>query len=617
MDDNRVSPAEERALTNAIERAATVVSINRDLDCNKVLANQLKKASVDPKFAKTASQAFNKRLTVLTFQKTADEHKADSFPLSDADTVYQLVAGDAPVYEKTAAFELSIDTTVEGSMDKAASVTAKQPSLYEKRVSMDTFQQHLECMMDKYAAALKNMQYDREKLQARVNQEADEIAVLFKNAHYDFDFTTAVNLYGDKLKEAMGDRLDKEASFVPTAKFVIKPQKAIFQKVAKLMEDREELAVLTKNEHDFAAGLTEFCKSAAAFGDEVQMLKIAGPVADATAAARREDDALARMLANQMGTGAWQARLNGALDTGVGTVAAGIEGGIKGINDITGATRAALENARRLYAAGNNVSISPGDLLDASFLTKDRYRDRLLAWSDMSADPQLALYPAEQVFQATNKAMNIDTSLERPDQRELLRAYVAQLLAQNNRVSTADLAALAETLKGFSAARPNAATVADQAVQALSDKTAPDRPELEKIVGEFGGTEGLHDLVSATEKDYDEQVKKLDKITDTARQEERDRIKDQRERATKAHDRINDAISGDAKRIMDAIGYHPSINPNTGALVFRPNKGVRGSSLNPGEMQRLFNNFINHAGRSGADLDWDAIMEARQRLKLR
>ena len=92
MDDNRVSPMEERALTNAIERAATVASINTNLDRDMLLANQLKKANIDPKFAKTASQAFNKRLTVLTFQKTADEHKADSFPLTDADKVYKLVA---------------------------------------------------------------------------------------------------------------------------------------------------------------------------------------------------------------------------------------------------------------------------------------------------------------------------------------------------------------------------------------------------------------------------------------------------------------------------------------------------------------------------------------------
>lgn len=616
MDDNRATPMEERALANAIERAATVVSINKDLDCNTVLANQLKKASVDPKFAKTASQAFNKRLTVLTFQKTADEHKADNFPLSDADTVYNLVAGtEAPVIEKAASFDLSVESALDTVMEKAASEEAPAPNLYEKRVSMDTFNEHLECMIDKYASALKELEHIQNKLVDQIDQEADEIATIFKNAHYDYDFTTAVNLYGEQLKEALGDRLDKEASFEQTSKFVIKPQKAIFNKVAKLMEDRENLESITKFEHDYATGLTEFCKSAAQLADDWQMLKVAGPVGNAVNTLRHEDDVLAEMLANQHGTGAWQARSLGALDTGVGLIGAGLESGIKGINDVTGATRAALENARRMYAAGNNVSISPGDLLDASFLTKDRYRDRLLAWSDMSADPQLALYPAEQVFQATNKAMDMDTSLERPDQRELLRTQVAQLLAQNNRVSTADIAALAETLKALSSARPGAVSAADMAVQALGDKAAPERPELDKIVGAFGDTEGLHDLVDAAGKDYDEQTKKLDKIDDTARSEEKERIKEQRGRVDKARENIGKITGQEAKKLLDAIGYHPMISAS-GAVYFAPNRGVRGGTVNLRDMRTRFNNAITNLRAAGIDLDNEAIQSAREQLRL-
>ena len=171
MDDNRVSPAEERALANAIERAATVASIDKNLDCNIVLANQLKKASIDPKFAKTASQAFNKRLTVLTFQKTADEHKADSFPLTDADTVYNLVTDrEAPTIAKAASFDLAIEDTTEGCMEKAASEKTAAPDLYEKRVSMDTFQEHLECMMTKHEEAFKKLAQITEKLEEQIDR---------------------------------------------------------------------------------------------------------------------------------------------------------------------------------------------------------------------------------------------------------------------------------------------------------------------------------------------------------------------------------------------------------------------------------------------------------------
>ena len=106
--ENKVSPYEERQLTNAIERAATVASVNESLDRNQLLVDQLKKASVDPKFAKTASQAFNKRLTVLTFKKTADEHKADTFELSDPELVYKMMTNGAET--KVAAVNFAITT---------------------------------------------------------------------------------------------------------------------------------------------------------------------------------------------------------------------------------------------------------------------------------------------------------------------------------------------------------------------------------------------------------------------------------------------------------------------------------------------------------------------------
>ena len=233
----------------------------------------------------------------------------------------------------------------------------------------------------------------------------------------------------------------------------------------------------------------------------------------------------------------------------------------------------------------------------------------------MSADPQLALYPSEQVFQATNKAMDMDTSLERPDQREVLRTQVAQLLAQNNRVSTADIAALASTLKALSSSRPNAAVAADQAVQELGDKSAPEMPELEKIVGQFGSTEGLHDLVDAAKSDYDEQIKKLDKIDDTARSEEKERIKSQKAKVDKARENVGKVTGSEAKKLMDAIGYHPMISPN-GAVYFAPNKGVGGGTVNFTDMQTRFNNAIRNLRAGGVDLDAEAIRAAKEQLRL-
>lgn len=532
--EHKVSSYEERQLTNAIERAATVASVNEALDPNSVLVQQLKKASVDPKFAETAARAFNKRLTVFNLRKTADEHKADPFDLADPDMVKKMMTGQEV---KTAA--VNFDMTVEQleelePMDKAAS--AKMPEVivrdkrYEHLCSWETFKQHLESDMEKLASAFERVQSDLENRTNEVVAEAQEVADYFKQAAYDFDFSTAVNLYGDKLQDAIGHLVDKGVSFKKTAKFVICPNKDIFKKVAKLLSDKEACENVRWFTQEFAKGLSEFAKSAAALGDEYQIKEAdLAPMISASdkninnltgeinkLKAQVDEDARSGRLGNVLG---------GMADIGVNTAAGLGNAAINTTNAVTGAMGTAWDNAMKRYYAGNNVSISPGDLLDAAFLTKDRYRDRLLAWSDMSADPQLSLYPAEQVFNATQKAMDMNTSMERPDNREALRAYVAQLLAQNNRASTADLAALASTLKELGETAPNAAMAGDAAVQALSDKAAPDMVDQDKIVGQYGSTDGLKGLADAASSDFDERLKQLDTIGQRGRDARKEQLK--------------------------------------------------------------------------------------------
>ena len=512
--ENKVSPVEERKLTNAIERAATVASINDTLDRNALLAEQLKKASVDPKFAKTASAAFNKRITVLTFKKTADEHKADPFQLTDADTVFNMLSGKKPeVKVASAPFKMSLEDWSQ-PMEKAASAQ-KPVRLYENTVSMQTYLDHLESMMEKHAFAFNDLAALKTRIENSIGNQAKEVAEYFKNASYNYDFTTAVNLYGDKLHEAIKDYMDTDVSFEKTASYVIKPQKEIFDKVAKLISDREALESISDFLSDYGNGLSEFCKTAAEFGEEWLLKK--ADINSRLQQAQNDQAALDAELTRQRA----EAQANSSHGiaptvTGIGsgilsTIPAAAGTGIGVVNDVAGAAGALLDNAKAKYRAGNNVSIAPGELLDANFLTKDRYRDRLLAWSDMSADPQLAMYPSEQVFQATQKAMDMDTSMERPDQRELLRAQVAQLLAQNNRASTADVAALATTLKALSAARGNAAATSASPVYSASDKTAPEAPVTKDVIGTYGtDTKGLDALRDALLKNVEESNATLD-----------------------------------------------------------------------------------------------------------
>jgi hypothetical protein len=91
----------------------------------------------------------------------------------------------------------------------------------------------------------------------------------------------------------------------------------------------------------------------------------------------------------------------------------------------------------------------------------------------MSADPVLSKYDPEELFMAVQKAMDTVPALERPDQREMLRTYVSQLLPQNGRQSLADLSALATTEKALAASPGTLQSDAAAVVEGMPKETAP------------------------------------------------------------------------------------------------------------------------------------------------
>lgn len=465
-----ISSAESARLTGAIEKAATLASLNEEQDRSELLANQLKEAGVDARFAKVASDAFNKRLTVLTFRKTADEHRAEPFPLSDADQVRILMTGEAETQQKAASLvdanlKFKFEST-QPPMQKAASVSGYRRPLYEDTVDYKTFSLHIDSMLDKHAARISELSGMIESLDSRIHDETKELAAYFsKSACTSFDFTTLNNYYGDKFKEAFQYALPPHVDFTKTASAVILPDKEVCRKTAALIRDRQALQDMKDFMQEYGKGLNEFAKTAAAFGNFIQQCEFDGI----------NKEAVQNYAA--------QAIRGGAL-MGLTTVQA-LEAVRRAGQD---AVNTGVGNARTLYNAGTDNSASPSAVLDADFLTKDRFRDRMMGWSDMSADPQFSMYPAEQVFQATNKAMETDTSLERPDRRELLRAQVGQLLAQNNRASTADIAALATTLKALTGAGGSAAGIAAKDVNALDKVTAPDPVQLGHVTDAIPAT---------------------------------------------------------------------------------------------------------------------------------
>lgn len=461
--ETKISTTDEKHLTRAIEKAATIATVNDSLDRNELLAKQLLSEGVDSRFAKVASAAFNKRITVLTFQKTADEHRSEPFALTDDAKVFELMGGEAQTKTASQATPIfKIQTyTAAAPMSKTASVGLSKPR-YEHTVDCDTYKMHVESMIEKQAAEFSQITGMYESLQSKVKEDAETLAQYFqKSACSSFEFTTAVNCFGDDIKEALGEYLPATTDFTKTASAVM-PNTYVFQKLATLIKESKAVKSFEDFIGYYGKGLAEFSKSAGMLGDFMAKAEYHGLTKKALSAS-----SIGAPLA-MIGRGAVIQALNAKND-------------LQDIAENTGnAYRVGINNAMNMYNAGNVIGMAPNDVLDAEFLIKERLRDRLMGWSDMSADPQFAMYPAAQVFAATQKAMDTDTSLERPDRREVLRTTVGQLLAQNNRFSTADVAALATTLQNLTGTGGNAAGVAATGVS--SDKvTAPEKPAMESI----------------------------------------------------------------------------------------------------------------------------------------
>ena len=544
--ENQISKLEEHKLTSAIEKAATLASANKTLNRNQVLAEQLKKAHIDDRFVKVASNAFNKRITVLTFKKTDDEHKAETFPLTDATTVLGSMNGDM---EKAASeqtpFQIEYVDTV-ASMQKAASAETKKP-LNEDTVPYQELCQHVENVMVKNEAALHDRLCDYRKINKEANDLSDELSDYFqKTACASFEFTTLVNAYGDRFKNAISDKLPKATDYTETAESAILPDTPVYKKASRMIEAHEAAENLKTVLDIYADGISQFCKAASDMGEMVNRMEaglmktaIVGEKATGLAKEIGMELGLAPAAIAQYGIGAADKMINGVADT----------------------TGKALGNAYALYQAGNAAHMAPHEILDAEFLTKDRYRDRMLGWSDMTADPQFAMYPAEQVFLATQKAMDLDTTLERPDRREVLRSYVAQLLAQNNRLSTADIAALATTLRGLTAADGNAASqIALESVKKMDEKKAPELPSLEGLLGstvEIKGEERAKDVLDTIAKSNEEYVKDMDK-----QREAKDKKKEQVETAAREKKNTNSATQQARQNFLTGtMGYTLTMGP--------------------------------------------------------
>lgn len=504
--EKRISRDDERRLVNAIEKAASIAAFDDTQDRNTLLAKCLMDGGVDSRFAKTASAAFNKRMTVLRFQHTPDEHKVDTFSLSDSDGVLRAMGGEPASHNKTASCALgafSIGMGDRPALKKTASAKPA-PVKYEDRVCAHVAEKHIESLMQKLAAASTNMRGTLNTLEASITEGRRRVGALMKKAS-EFERDAVFHMLGKDLRNAMKDASLK--SRLPKTASVVDPETAFSKTAKKLVSDYQNYIDINNGIVDFHEGLAEFAKSAAELGKDTQKFKLT----------KRAAISLFRLAA-----------------TGVSGLASGV-GAAEGISrGVLNSSAAGLGFVNDLNP--DTPSYSPSSVLDSAFLVKDRHRDRLMAWSDMSADRSFSMYPAEQVFMATQKAMDMDPQLERPDRRELLRSQVGQLLAQNNRAGMADIAALAATLKAFAASTSSAPAVAADEVDKLDKVRAPESVNIGK---------GIADILSKNvqKADFDNIAANINASIIKDREKEETEVKDlKKERRSVAREAMKEEI---------------------------------------------------------------------------
>lgn len=504
--EKRISRDDERRLVNAIEKAASIAAFDDTQDRNTLLAKCLMDGGVDSRFAKTASAAFNKRMTVLRFQHTPDEHKVDTFNLSDSDGVLRAMGGEPASHNKTASCALgafSIGMGDRPALKKTASARPA-PVKYEDRVYAHVAEKHIESLMQKLATASTNMRGTLNTLEASITEGRRRVGALMKKAS-EFERDVVFHMLGKDLRNAMKDASLK--SRLPKTASVVDPETAFSKTAKKLVSDYQNYIDINNGIVDFHEGLAEFAKSAAELGKDTQKFKLT----------KRAALPLFRLAA-----------------TGVSSLASGV-GAAEGISrGVLNSSAAGLGFVNDLNP--DTPSYSPSSVLDSAFLVKDRHRDRLMAWSDMSADRSFSMYPAEQVFMATQKAMDMDSQLERPDRRELLRSQVGQLLAQNNRAGMADIAALAATLKAFASSTSSAPAVAADEVDKLDKVRAPESVNIGK---------GIADILSKNvqKADFDNIAANINASIIKDREKEETEVKDlKKERRSVAREAMKEEI---------------------------------------------------------------------------
>ena len=167
----------EFQLTNAIEKAASVALASED-DRSEILAKQLAEDNIPKHLDKVATQAFNRRISVVTIGKRGEDTKADDFPLADFNKVASL--RDHEEMQKAASVNAPFVFKIEKAEQKKVA-SYKAPEVPVKQYTPSEVLQKIESFMTKEAAAFQDRMADLMKEEAQLESMVKRASEMLSN----------------------------------------------------------------------------------------------------------------------------------------------------------------------------------------------------------------------------------------------------------------------------------------------------------------------------------------------------------------------------------------------------------------------------------------------------
>lgn len=420
MEDlKRLDKTIQFRLTNAIQKAASVALASEE-DRSSVLAKQLQKDDIPKRLTKLATNAFNRRLSVITLSKRNDDTKADDFPLADFNKVASLRGCTEQGIDKKASVSSSKFTysIQPASMQKKASTPIKETS----QMSVDKFMQKVEHLVDTETNAFQESCRQLTNQQAQLQRMVKKASqILNKDPKLSQLLATS---YGEQFTSIFKDKV-ADSNLKKYAAYCILPKNAEVEYIQKTMDqaclvDLKQQLMLSKH-----AYLEDLAKSASYVSDKVKQAKLKGMIKSADGYSILKD-----MVANSLSAAVTVPSRAG-----------------QGMLDIARGT------ANSFDATKPGLSYKPSDVLSQALLNTDRYQDKKQRLIDMLADNDMASYPARQIQKATQDSLRDNPSFLAENSKGFLKTDVMSRLLADNRTNKADQSATAQLVKRLEAIR--------------------------------------------------------------------------------------------------------------------------------------------------------------------